>query len=48
MNDNRVFLDDDTFAAVRAALPMTVLPSYDFIDVLSTGGVATFAEGDAA
>ena len=39
MNDNRIFLDDDTFAAVCAALPMTVLPSYDFIDVLSNGGV---------
>ena len=39
MNDNRTFLDDDTFAAIRAALPMTVLPSYDFIDVLSNGGV---------
>ena len=25
MNDNMIFLDDDTFAAVRAALPMTVL-----------------------
>ncbi len=37
MNDNRVFLDDDTFAAVQAALPMTVLASYDFIDVLATG-----------
>ena len=35
MNDNMIFLDDDTFAAVRAALPMTVLPSYDFIDVLA-------------
>src|SRR3954463_13801920 len=39
MNDSRIFLDDDTFAAVRAALPMPVLPSYDFIDVLRNGGV---------
>jgi len=44
MNDNRIFLDDDTFAAVRAALPMTVLPSYDFIDVLSHGGVEMVEE----
>jgi putative radical SAM enzyme (TIGR03279 family) len=35
MNDNRVFLDDETFDAVRRSLPMTVLPSYDFVDVLS-------------
>ena len=39
MNDNRIFLDDDTYIALRASLPMTVLPSYDFIDVLSNGGV---------
>jgi putative radical SAM enzyme (TIGR03279 family) len=38
MNDNKIFLDDDTFEAVRTTLPMTVLPSYDFIDVLSNGG----------
>jgi putative radical SAM enzyme (TIGR03279 family) len=37
MNDNRIFLDDDTFAAVAAALPFPVYPSYDFIDVLSEG-----------
>lgn len=39
MNDNRIFLDDDTFAAIRAALPMTVMPSYDFIDVLASGSL---------
>jgi NifB/MoaA-like Fe-S oxidoreductase len=44
MNDNRIFLDDDTFTAVRASLPMTVLPSYDFIDVLVNGGVELAAE----
>jgi hypothetical protein len=38
MNDNRIFLDDDTFAAVSAALPMPVRPSYDFIDALSDHG----------
>jgi putative radical SAM enzyme (TIGR03279 family) len=35
MNDNRIFLDDDSFAAVAAALPFPVYPSYDFVDVLS-------------
>jgi putative radical SAM enzyme (TIGR03279 family) len=35
MNDNRIFLDDDSFAAVAASLPFPVYPSYDFIDVLA-------------
>jgi hypothetical protein len=35
INDSGVFLDDDSFAAVRDALPMPVHPSYDFVDVLS-------------
>ncbi|CAN5290028.1 DUF512 domain-containing protein [soil metagenome] len=39
LNDERIFLDDDTFAAVEAALPMPVHPSYDFIDVLELGDV---------
>jgi putative radical SAM enzyme (TIGR03279 family) len=34
INDDGVFLDDDTFIAVRESLPMPVFPSYDFIDVL--------------
>jgi hypothetical protein len=38
MNDNRIFLDDDTFEAVAASMPMPVYPSYDFIDVLSPDG----------
>jgi NifB/MoaA-like Fe-S oxidoreductase len=38
LNDNRIFLDEDTFEAVRAALPIPVVPSYDFIDVLSADG----------
>ena len=37
MNDNRVFLDDDTFDAVAGSLPVPVYPSYDFIDVLAAG-----------
>lgn len=41
LNDERVFLDDDTFAAVKAALPMPVHPSYDFIDVLELEDVLT-------
>jgi putative radical SAM enzyme (TIGR03279 family) len=40
MNDNRIFLDDDTFDAVAAALPIPVFASYDFIDVLSPDGEA--------
>lgn len=35
MNDNRIFLDDETFDGVAASLPIPVHPSYDFIDVLS-------------
>ena len=35
MNDNMIFLDDDTFEAVEAALPIPVVPSYDFIDALT-------------
>ena len=40
MNDNRIFLDDDSFEAVAAALPIPVFASYDFIDVLSPEGAA--------
>jgi putative radical SAM enzyme (TIGR03279 family) len=34
INDAGLFLDDQTFVAVRESLPMPVYPSYDFIDVL--------------
>jgi putative radical SAM enzyme (TIGR03279 family) len=37
MNDNRIFLDDETFDAVASSLSIPVYPSYDFIDVLSGG-----------
>lgn len=37
VNDSRIFLDDDTFAAVAAAVPIPIFPSYDFIDVLTPG-----------
>jgi putative radical SAM enzyme (TIGR03279 family) len=35
INDDGLFLDDDTFDSLRAALPMPVLASYDFVDVLT-------------
>ena len=35
INDDGLFLDDDTFESLRAALPMPVLASYDFVDVLT-------------
>jgi putative radical SAM enzyme (TIGR03279 family) len=41
INDDGLFLDEDSFIAVRESLPMPVYPSYDFIDAL-------VPEGDAA
>lgn len=38
INDGGIFLDDESFVAVREALPMPVYPSYDFIDVLELEG----------
>jgi len=38
INDAGVFLDDESFVAVRESLPMPVYPSYDFIDVLAPEG----------
>ena len=35
INEDGLFLDDDTFESLRAALPMPVLASYDFVDVLA-------------
>ena len=34
INERGEFLDDARFSDVRESLPMPVLPSYDFIDVL--------------
>jgi NifB/MoaA-like Fe-S oxidoreductase len=34
INDGGLFLDDESFAAVRESLAMPVYASYDFIDVL--------------
>lgn len=38
INDDGVFLDEDSFIALREAMPMPVYPSYDFIDVLVREG----------
>lgn len=50
INDNGVFLDDESFVAVRERLPMPVYPSYDFIDVLALEGApgALHGNGEAA
>src|SRR5439155_11484915 len=40
INDDGVFLDEETFIGVRESLPMPVYPSYDFIDVLASEGDA--------
>jgi putative radical SAM enzyme (TIGR03279 family) len=36
INEDSVFLDDFTLESVRAALPVPIFPSYDFIDVLES------------
>jgi len=38
INENGLFLDDESFVVVREALPMPVYPSYNFIDVLELEG----------
>ena len=51
INDDGVFLDEESFIAVREAMPMPVYPSYDFIDVLSGEEEVSrprTREGDAA
>lgn len=53
INDNGIFLDEQSFIDVREALPMPVYPSYDFIDVLAgedgeRTGRARTQDGDAA
>ncbi|MGQ0538865.1 MAG: DUF512 domain-containing protein [Gemmatimonadaceae bacterium] len=45
LNEDAVFLDDDTLAAVQEACPIPVYASYDFVDVL---GDAMFAGRYAA
>jgi NifB/MoaA-like Fe-S oxidoreductase len=43
INDDGLFLDDDSFIAVRESLPMPVYPSYDFVDVLEAEGASAGA-----
>ncbi|MBU6366249.1 MAG: DUF512 domain-containing protein [Gemmatimonadetes bacterium] len=43
INDDGLFLDDEPFEAVRAALPMPVYPSYDFMDALVPMGDAALS-----
>jgi putative radical SAM enzyme (TIGR03279 family) len=40
INDAGIFLDDESFVAVREEMPMPVYPSYDFIDVLEHEGAS--------
>lgn len=42
INDDGLFLDDDTFVAVRDALQVPLVASYDFVDVLTEEGSAVF------
>jgi NifB/MoaA-like Fe-S oxidoreductase len=44
INDDGLFLDDDTFEAVRDALPVPILASYDFVDALAPGSEAAHVE----
>ena len=41
INEDGIFLDDDSFVAVRESLPMPVYPSYDFIDALEPEGAGS-------
>ena len=38
INDDGLFLDDQSFIALREALPIPVFPSYDFLDALAPEG----------
>ena len=35
INDDGLFLDDDTFDALKASLSVPIMASYDFVDVLA-------------
>ncbi len=43
INDDGLFLDEESFVAMRESLPMPVFPSYDFIDVLEAEGASASA-----
>jgi len=47
INDNGLFLDEESFITVREEMPMPVFPSYDFIDVLVGEGEPRVAEAAA-
>ena len=47
INDNGLFLDEESFLTVREEMPMPVFPSYDFIDVLVGEGEPRVAEAAA-
>jgi putative radical SAM enzyme (TIGR03279 family) len=47
INDGGVFLDDESFIALREEMPVPVFPSYDFIDVLSHEAEPRLAEAVA-
>jgi NifB/MoaA-like Fe-S oxidoreductase len=34
INDDGLFLDEESFESLKASLPMPLVPSYDFVDVL--------------
>src|SRR6185312_7016518 len=40
VNEDGIFLDEDSFIALREAMPIPVYPSYDSIDVLVREGTA--------
>ena len=43
INEDGVFLDNESFIALREELPVPVYPSYDFIDVLESEGASSLA-----
>ena len=43
INEDGLFLDDAPLASVRADVPMPVLPSYDFVDVLQDVGTGVWS-----
>jgi len=45
INEDGVFLDDDTLAAVRADSVLPIVPSYDFVDVLSGDALDSWRVG---
>jgi putative radical SAM enzyme (TIGR03279 family) len=48
INDDGLFLDEESFVVVRESLPMPVFPSYDFVDVLAHEGQSAAAHSTAA